>query len=444
MSVQQVVQWQEDIEANVAEPSLRRIAWLAILTIVLGFGGLVGWAAIARIDSAVPASGVIVAAGKRKTVSLLDSGILKSLLVQEGDRVSAGQILLRLDDVQARAAADQAFAQFWGAAARAARLRAEALDERTLTLPLDLTGEAGNPAIAPLIAGEQHLFAARWEAYDGALGIIGKRIGQQNALIAALDSQITEHSRRIGTYEEELRGVEYLLARGFATKTRAFELRRNAAELRGQQFDLAGRRAEARQLIGQTELEIIATGNNRRSDINKERSDLEAVLADSAQRLRAARDLLSKRDITAPEDGTVTDIHFFTPGSSIGAGQPILDIVPAGEHLLVEGAVSPMDIEHVLAGQAVNVRLTAYKAHQVPVLTGRLVYVAADRQNDAHNEPMFLVRAELDPDALKNYPGVTLTSGMPADVLIISGERSVLDFLIAPIRDHVRHAMKEQ
>ena len=140
----------------------------------------------------------------------------------------------------------------------------------------------------------------------------------------------------------------------------------------------------------------------------------------------------------------MTDIKYFTLGSSIKAGQPIMDLVPDTQQLLIEGTVAPNEVEHLAVGQRVNVRLTAYKAHRVPVITGRLTYVGADRQLDANNQPVFLIRAAIDPDALRNKPGVILLPGMPADVLVINGERSILRFLISPITDSISHSMREE
>jgi HlyD family secretion protein len=221
-------------------------------------------------------------------------------------------------------------------------------------------------------------------------------------------------------------------------------MRRAIAELQGALGDAAGRLAEARVAIERTKLELASYVETRRSDASKDLQETKAVIADAGLRLHAAQDLLRKREITAPESGTVTDIKFFTPGSSITAGQPVLDIVPADDHLLIEAAVSPTDIEHVQIGQRVNVKLSAYKAHRVPTIEGRLVYVAADRQQNAYGDPVFLVRAELDRDALKPFPGVTVYAGMPADVLIIGGERTALDYIISPIRDGMRHGMREE
>lgn len=430
--------------ASPPEPSLRGVAIASLLTIALGFGGLFAWAATARLDSAVTATGTVVAAGKRKVVTLLESGTLRELLVREGDHVSADQVLLRLDDVQARAAADQASAQYWGAAARASRLQAELLDQRELSFPAGLTAAASDPAIAAQVEAERHLFAARWEAFDGAARIARRRIAQQEAATAALQVQIGANATRAELLQQELTGVEYLLARGYATRTRALEMRRVQAELRGQLGELAGRLAEMRQMIAQTELEIVAAADARRAEITRDRRETETVLADSAQRLRGAQDMLRKREVLSPEAGVVTDLKYYTPGSSIVAGQPVLDLVPAGDRLVIEGAVSPIDIENVKVGQPVNVRLTAYKARQVPVLTGRLTYVAADRMLNPSNEPVFLVRAELDPGALSGLPGVALSPGMTAELLIIGGERYALDFLLSPIRDSLRHGLREK
>ena len=433
-----------DVDAASPEPSLRGIAIASLMTILLGFGGTLAWASTARLDSAVTAAGTVVAAGKRKVITLVESGTLRDLLVREGDLVAAGQVLLRLDDVQARAAAAQASAQYWGAVARAARLQAELLDQRELTFGEGLREAALDPAIRAQVEAERHLFTARWEAFDGATRIARRRIAQQQATCNALEVQISANATRTELLQQEMRGVDYLLERGFATKTRAFEMRRVQADLRGQMGELAGRLAEMRQMIAQTELEIVAAADARRSEITKDRRETETLLADAAQRLHGARDLLRKREVTAPEAGVVTDVKYFTAGSSIVAGQPILDLVPVGDQLVIEGAVSPIDIENVKVGQQVNLRLTAYKAQKVPVLTGRLIYVGADRQLNPDHEPIFLVRAELDDDALSGLSSVTLAPGMTAELLIVGGERYALDFLLSPIRDSLRRGLREK
>lgn len=437
--------WLTEAEASLPQGSLRRIALFSLLTILVGFGGLTAWAALARIESAVPATGTIISGGKRKTISLADGGILKTLMVQEGDKVAAGQVLLRLDDVQPRAALFQASVLYWSAVARAARLTAEAADRRELPVSAALRGAAdADPAVAAAVAAEAYQFQSRWGALDANTRVEERKIAQQEAQIAALRAQIASAGLRLGLVQEELRGVDFLMSRGLATKPRQLELRRGEAELRGNIGQFAGQYNEALQVIAQVRSGIINTMEARRADISRERSETQAAQADAEQRLTAARDLLQKREILAPEPGTVTDFRYFTPGSSIMAGQPVMDLVPDTQRLLVEGTVAPFEVEHLAVGQRVNVRLTAYKAHRVPVITGHLTYVGADRQMDANNQPVFMVRAEIDAGALRDKPGVVLLPGMPADILIVNGARSVLDFLISPITDSIGHAMKEE
>ena len=437
--------WVDQAERSLPQASLRRVGLLSLLVIVFGLGGVLIWASLATVDSAVPATGVVVASGKRKTITLLEGGILHELLVHEGDRVTAGQVLLRLDDVQVRAAYDQAKVQYWAAVAKMTRLAAEAMDHRELNFSADLRRTAqSDPAVAAAMAAEMHQFQVRWDTLDSSVRVQDRKIAQQQAQTAAIRAQIASVGTKLSLTEEELKGVAYLMARGLSTRPHQLDVLRNEADMRGQIGQLGAQLMQAMQMIAQIELETINTGESRRADISRESAETQSALSDADQRLRAATDQLEKREIISPEDGTITDLKFFTVGSSINAGQPIMDLVPSTQHLLIEGSVAPNEVEHLHVGQPVNVRLTAYKAHRVPVITGHLTYVGADRQMDANNQPVFLVRAELDPDTLSDKPGVVLLPGMPADVIVINGSRSILSFLVSPIADSLFHAMREE
>ena len=437
--------WLAEAEAALPQASLRRVAICSALTLLLGFGGLTTWAAISKVESAVPANGFVISGTKRKTISLADPGILHELLVHEGDKVAAGQVLLRLDEVQARATRSQAYVQYWSAVARAARLAAEAMDRRELPVAPDLQAAAGaDPAVAAAMQAEAHQFKVRWDAFDASVRVQDRKIAQAQAQTSALRAQIAASGIKLSLLQQELTSVNYLLSRGLETKPHQLELLRTDADLRGAIGQLAGQMTQTEQSIAQTEQETLNNTETRRADISREQSETQAAKADADQRLRAATDQLERREITAPEAGTVTDLKFFTLGSSIMAGQPIMDLVPKTQELLIEATVAPNEVEHLAAGQRVNIRLTAYKAHRVPVITGHLTYVGADRQMDANNQPVFLVRAAIDSDALRDKPGVILLPGMPADVLIINGERSILNFLISPITDSIHQAMREE
>jgi len=299
-------------------------------------------------------------------------------------------------------------------------------------------------SVALIADTERRVFQTRWQTYQGQLAIQEAKIAQLQEQIAAFQAQARAGEDRLRYVEEELRAVSALYAKGYERKPRVLELQRQKAELSGDIGELKAKEAEARQQIVTITAEKISTENTRRSDAMKELQEAQALLNDLAQRIRAAADLVERKEVVAPDSGVVTDIKYFTPGSSIIAGQPIMDIVPAGDRMLVEARVNPVDIENVHLGQKVNVRLVAFKASKVPVLTGKLVYVSADRQTDAQGETFFVARAELDEEALAGLGSVELYPGMPAEVLIIGGERLAIDYFLTPLENGLRRALREE
>ncbi|WP_426955047.1 HlyD family type I secretion periplasmic adaptor subunit [Muricoccus radiodurans] len=422
-------------------PSIRRIAAASAVALVLGLGGLLGWAAATPLERAVIGTGSFVAEGRRKTVNLLEPGILRELAVREGEAVAAGQVLLRLDVTQAESAASQARSGYLGGLARITRLAAEQAGARGLTMPESILAAARtSPAIASIVEAERRLFAARWAAYDGAVAAQRRRIAQYGDQMTALAAQKVAASTRLAAIREELSGVNRLLAQGFATRTRALELRRAEAEALGNLGQYTAQESQARELRAQAELDTANLALTRDSDIARELQEAQAATSDAADRLRAAQDVLVRREVTAPEAGTVTDLRAFTPGSSIGAGQPVLDLVPADTRLVVEARIAPGDIEQVAVGQRVNIRLSAYRQREVPLLGGHLTYVSADRQTDGQGTSFFLARASLD-GTEEGAPPVA--AGMPAEVFVLGERRTVMDYLLRPLRDSMRRALRD-
>jgi HlyD family secretion protein len=433
-----------ELEAAMPAPSLRRIALASTVSLVVGLGGLVAWAAATPIERAVVASGTLVAEGRRKTIQLLEPGLLRELLVREGETVAAGQPLLRLDVTQADAAANQARVQRWAAAARLARLRAEQSDQRALAFsPALLAAAAADPVVAAMVADEERFFAARWLAFDGQVAVQEARLAQFREQLIAASAQRAAFTTRLRATREELAGVNQLLARGYATRTRQLELQRAEAEFEGSMGQFAAQEAQMRQAIAQAELERGTLMLNRRSEIARDLQDAQALLADATERLRGAQDVLSRREVPAPEDGVVTDIRFVTPGSSIAAGQPVLDLVPRDDRLVVETQVALTDIEQVHLGGPVNIKLSAYRQRETPLIHGRIIYVAADRQQDNRGGSFFIVRAELDPASLASARGVQLAAGMPAEAFILGERRTALDYIVRPVQDSLRRALRD-
>jgi HlyD family secretion protein len=428
------------------DPALRKVMMTGALAVGIGFGGFFGWACFADLDAAAIAPGTIVADSQRKTISHLEGGILRAMLVKESDVVRVGQPLMHLDDTQVRAQIAQIQTQHWAAQVRVARLRAEQANATVLEIPAEVTAAAaGNPAAADSIVSERGMFAARRERNDGLLAVQRKRIAQLHEQIAAIDAQSTATAERMALTEDELRMIKTLVDKGYERRPRLLEMQRVVSELKGRIGELNANRAQAEQGIAAAELEILDVANTRRSEIADDLQKTQAVLADLTERLRGGRDVQRRLTVTAPQDGRVVGVHFLTPGSAIPAGAPILDLVPEHDDLVVEASVSPSDIDSVRAGQPARVRLTAYKQRRVPPVEGVVMSVSPDQLKDQRTgAPYFSARVRLLPAALAKLDHVELYPGMPAEVMITSGARKAIDYFISPITDSMRRSLREE
>jgi HlyD family secretion protein len=433
-----------EAEAAAATPDVRRVMAAALLLLFVGFGGLLLWAAITPIERAVVARGSLVAEGRRKSIMLAEPGILQQLLVREGERVQAGQVLARLDPTTAEAAAAQARAALRSATIRVARLRAEQAEERRLDIPAEILAAArGDAALAAIVVAEQRLFAARWEAFDGLLGVHERRVAVVRQQLQAAGAQRASAASRLASIRSDLAGQRPLAQQGFALMSRVRELERLEAQTLGDMNSHAAQEAQFRAAIAGAELELSSVRLARAQDIARELQEQQQAMVDAGQRVLAAENVRARRDLVAPEPGIVTDIRFVTAGSSIMEGQPVLDLLPADDRLVVEVRVPPSDVEQLGVGRPINVRLTALRMRTTPLLQGRLTYVSADQQLDPQGQAYFLARGEIGPGELSRVPGLVLNAGMPVEVFVLGETRSALSYLVAPIRDSMRRALRD-
>ena len=282
------------------------------------------------------------------------------------------------------------------------------------------------------MATEQRLFAARWDGYDGSLAINRRKIDQLREQIVALKAQQSATSDRLRYTTEELTTI-VAAGKGYERRPRLLEMQRLSAELKGRVGELAANQSQAEQAIAAAELEILALKHTRRTEIADQLQQTQSTLADMTERSRGATDVVSRKDIVSPQDGKVTDIRFYTPGGVIGAGAPILDLVPVDDDLVVEAQVSPADVDSVRVGQVANVRLSAYKQRKVPLIDGHVTYVAADQVTDQRTgQSYFTARVKLDEESLQSLHHVEMVPGMPAEVILINAERRAIDYFSAP------------
>ena len=427
------------LEASIRTPPVGRTARAALLTLGLSLAPLAGWATMTTMERAVIAGGQLVPEGRRKSVNLLEAGILRRLEVREGQVVREGQTLLQLDVTQAEAAAGQARAQFWSGRARLARLRAKAAEDRAFAVPPDLAREAlAAPAVRAFVDAERTLFAARWSAFDGQVAVQERQVAQYQEQVAGARAQRDAAQSQLRSTRDQIASLNQLLAQGFAARFRVLEMQRMEQGYMAALGQAQSQESHLREAIAHAQRQLSALRLNRLSEVAADSQAAEAAV------VAAAEDVLARREVLAPEDGKVTNIRAFTPGASIAAGEPILDLVPAHDRFVVEAQVQPTDIEQVAVGQRVNVRLSSYRMHALPLVPGRVIQVAADAQTAPTGASFYVVRAELDLDALgPSAPDLALSAGMPTEVYVLGERRTPLDYLWAPLRNSARRVFRD-
>lgn len=423
-------------------PSLRNVILAGVCAIAIGFGGFGAWAVTARLDNAAVASGTVVVDSKRKTVSHLEGGILKMLLKGEGDRVAQNEPLLQLEDARARAELQQLHGKRVGLEAKLARLRAEQANLTEIDFPDDIE-KARTPIAREVITAERKFFQARAQVHEGRISIQKRVIEQHEAEAAALQAQIDATSQQRILIDEEVRTIADLYEKRYAKRSQLVELQTKQSELAGRAGETAARKAKAEQAVAGANLEILSIGLERQSEIAKELQDAQLGLSEVVERIVQAEDVLRRLVVTSPQEGIVVNIRMRTAGSAIAAGEAILDIVPEKEPLIVEAKIDPRDIDAVRVGAETRVRLTAFNTRVLPPLQARVSYIAADQLVDEKTgAPYFIVRAEIEPASLAEQK-ISLHAGMAAEVLIVNGSRSALDYLIMPFTDRFNRAFRE-
>ncbi|CAN7626731.1 HlyD family type I secretion periplasmic adaptor subunit [Bosea sp. LjRoot90] len=432
------------IEAEPEErmPSLRNLVLAGVAAVAIGFGGFGAWAVTARLDNAAVAQGTVIVDSRRKTVSHLEGGILKTLLKAEGERVAKDEPLLKLEDARARAELQQLQAKRVGLEARLARLRAEQNETTAIDFPDDIA-KALTPIAREVITAERVLFRARTQVYDGKIRIQQRVIEQHQAEAEALQAQIDAVRNQRTLIDEEVKTIADLYEKRYAKRSQLVELQTRQSELTGRAGEMKARMAKAGQAVAGAELEIKSISLERQSEIAKDLQDSQLQLSEVVERIVQAQDVLRRLVLISPQEGIVANIRMRTAGSAVAAGEAILDIVPEQEPLIVEAKVDPRDIDSVRVGADTQVRLTAFNARLLPPLQAKVSYVAADQLVDEKTGiAFFVVRAEITPESLRENK-VTLHAGMAAEVLIVNGRRFAADYLLSPLRDSFNRAFRE-
>jgi HlyD family secretion protein len=424
---------------------LRATFWAGIAIIVLffGIGGI--WAATAPLAGATIAPGVVSPEGSRRTVQHLEGGIIRDIRVKEGDKVKAGETLVELSGVSAQAEVGQLTTRLRTLAATEARLKAEQSGAKAPVFDHPSLADRNDPEVAAIIAQQSHEFRTREAADRNRVEILTQRIAQLKEQNVGTDRQITSIRRQLALIREEIVAKKELLEKGYETKPRLLALQRNEAELSGNEGELLARIARNDEAIGETKLQITNTQVQRKEDIDRDLADTQGKRIELESQLAASLDKLKRTDIVAPVDGTVIDLHFKTKGGVVRPGEPILDIVPDHETLVIDARIQPRDIDDVHAKGSAYVTFPSYPQRRMLRVPAAVERVSADTLSDQRTgERYYTAKVVVDASALKDLdPFVDLMPGMPAEVYISTTQRTFLRYLLQPFLFAVERSFRE-
>ena len=415
-----------------------------LIVVLLFFGGLGTWSALAPLNAAVVGDAVVKVEGNRKSLQHLDGGIVTELRVNEGDHVAAEQVVLVLDDTTARADVTVLEQQQLQLLAMDARMRAELAGDAAIGFPVELTGSS-NPAAATAVAGQQQEFDTRASALAGEVGVLRKRIAQYAAQVSGAEAQRPPLEDQLASLRQERESLAELVAKGLATRSRVLDLERRESAITGQTAQLAASAAASNDAIAELEQQIAQLEKDRAADITSQLRDVSGKLLEIGPRLEAARVALERTLVRAPYSGRVVDLAVHAIGAVIGRGERILDLVPDNSSLVVEARIRVEDIADISPGMRAEVHFTSYKQRITPVIHGAVSEISADRLTDARTQiPYYVATLGVDPDELAASPEIQLYPGMPATVMITTKERSALDYLIGPFLASFDRAFRER
>ncbi|MFO1151141.1 MAG: HlyD family type I secretion periplasmic adaptor subunit [Alsobacter sp.] len=416
-------------------------AWLSIL-VFFGFGGV--WAAVARLDQAAVAPGVVTPAMNRKTLQHYEGGIVREILVRDGDHVEEGQVLVRLEPTLAQASASSVRSQLAVAVAQEARLVAERDESPVLIFPEEVTSQASDPAVGRAMADQETQFRDRRANLTGQFSILQSRLRQlteeQNGLVRLRDSSIEQ----VDKINSELVGLRELAEKKLIPITRVYSMEREKARLDGDIGKAEADIARNGQVAGETNLQIEQLKKQFAEGVSKDLVDTRKIISDLRERQTVATDVLRRVEVKAPLKGVVQGMKIFTVGGVLKPGDPIMDIAPDTDELVIRAQVSPNDIDSVKVGDTAEISFAAFASRKPPIFYGKVRALSRDRLIDeTDKKPYFAAEVVADGTSIPPYFRDRITAGMQADAIITTGERTALQYFTSPLVERLRRSMRE-
>jgi protease secretion system membrane fusion protein len=432
---------------NSGHSRLQRLQRWSTWTLIGGLLAVVVWAALAPLDEGVPTQALVALDTKRKTIQHQQGGIIREVLVREGDVVKEDQVLIRLEDGVVRANMEATRQRYLGLRAMESRLLAEQFDRDRIDFHPDVTAEARDPLIQRHMATQEQLWRTRRAALHADLSAIEESILGQEAMRQSYAGMIEGRRTQQRVVQEQFTNIRELVREGYAPRNQQLDLERQMAEINTALTDLQGNLARTAQVVAELRQRVQSRRQEYRKESDAQLTEVTREVQSDEGRLRALREELARTEIRSPSAGQVVGLSFQTVGGVIPPGQRVMDVVPQGEPLLLEARILPHLIDAVRPGLMTDVRFSAFAHSPHLVAEGRVVSVSGDlltEQTPMGMVSFFLARVELTPAGMKTLGRHQIQPGMPAEVIVKTGERTVLTYLLHPLTRRVAASMKEQ
>lgn len=417
------------------------VGYLSML-LMIGVGG--AWSVLTTLNGAVIAPAVIVAESYSKKVQHKDGGIVREILVKDGDRVSSGQTVVVLDNSDVKAEYSIMSSLLNEALAKRARLEAERDGAPAINYPAELLAQKDDPVLQSVMTGQDKILSTRQQALNGRIEQMNKQVGQLQEQIQGLDSQRGSKEKQLKYIGDELTGLRALAKKGLVPNTRISALEREEARLEGERGELAASRASAEAKIAEVRLQMLQVRDEYLNQALSELRDVEGRIAEVSERRQAASAKLGRLEVKAPDNGTIYQLSVHTVGGVIAPGETLMLLVPEGDDLVLQAQVLPQDIDQVRNGQTANIRFPVFNTRITPELRAEVIQVGADvTQTEANTSPFYSVRLQLPASELEKLGDHQLRPGMPAEAFIQTTAQTPLSYFLKPLTDQFAHALRE-
>lgn len=429
---------------NTNDTGYRKIGWLIVL---FGFVGFLLWASLAPLDKGVPMSGFVAKESNRKQVQHLIGGTVDDILVREGDRVKAGQTLVRMNAVQAKAQSDVTSAQYFAARAAEARLIAERDGMASVPFPPALQAYKNDPRVIENMALQRQLFTSRKDALRSELSALDESISGLKMQIAGMQASRVTKKEQLAILKEQLDNIRELAKDGYVPRARQLDLERTYSQLSGASSEEIGNIGRAQSQIAELSMRRSHRMQEFQSEVRSQLADVQKEAGALAGRMSAEDYALANVEVKAPVDGVVMDVEVFTRGGVVAPGARLMDVVPSADALVVEGQLPINLVDKVHKGLPVDLIFSAFNQSTTPHIPGEVTNVSADRLIDEKTgNAYYKVNVRVTPEGLKKLAELKLQvrPGMPVDLFVKTGERTMMNYLLKPLFDRATVSLSEE